>query len=66
VGILAQQGQSELAQGGEVVGRLVFAHSAIVLAEGDIEHPMQTVLDAPVVRAAWAKDSALVMPWLPM
>ena len=43
-----QQGQSELAQGSEVVGRMVFAHSAIVLAERDIKHPVQTVLDAPV------------------
>ncbi len=34
---------------------MVFAHSAIVLAERDIKHPVQTVLDAPVVACSLGK-----------
>ena len=37
------------------MGRMVFAHPAIVLAESDIEYPVQTVLDAPVAACGLGK-----------
>jgi hypothetical protein len=36
LGIKAQQGEGELAQGGEVMRCVVFAHPAVILAKGDI------------------------------
>lgn len=46
--VLPEQGQGELAQGCEVVWCVVFADPAVVLAKRDIEHPIQTIFDAPM------------------
>src|SRR5919202_2107446 len=40
--------EGDLAQEGEVAGGGAVAHPAVILTEGDVEHPMQGVLDAPV------------------
>src|SRR3712207_6449730 len=40
--------EGDLAQEGEVAGGGAVAHAAVVLAEGDVEDPVQRVLDAPV------------------
>jgi hypothetical protein len=40
--------ESDLAQQGEVASGATVARPAVVLAEGDVAHPMQGVCDAPV------------------
>lgn len=45
---LFDQVQGELAQGVEIPWSVVAADAAVVLAEGDVQDPMQGVFDAPV------------------
>ena len=44
--------EGDFAPEGEVMGGGAVAHPAVILAEGDVEHPVQGVLDAPVRRIA--------------
>src|SRR5215203_7549114 len=46
--IAADEVDCDLAQDGQVARGAPVAHAAVVLAEGDVEHPVQRVLDAPV------------------
>src|SRR5690606_40084443 len=43
-----EQVQGEVADHGEVLRSVARAHAAVVLAEGDVEHPVQLVLNAPM------------------
>src|SRR3954470_7715950 len=42
------QVESDLAKEGEVARSRPVAHASVILAEGDVQHPMQRVLDTPV------------------
>src|SRR5215211_1573568 len=42
------QVESDLAQEGEVARSRPVAHAAVILAEGDVQHPMQCVLNTPM------------------
>ncbi len=42
------QVKGDLAQEGKVARSRAVAHAAIILTEGDVQHPMQRVLDTPV------------------
>src|ERR671939_667624 len=46
--ILGDEVEGDLAQQGEVAGGGAVAHPAVVLAEGDVEHPVQPVLHTPM------------------
>src|SRR4051812_10742000 len=52
--------EGDLAQEGEVAGSGAVAHAAVVLAEGDVEHPMQCVLDAPVPADGLDQDGGII------
>src|SRR5690242_21630340 len=52
--------ESDLAQEGEVAGGGAVAHPAVILAEGDVEHPVQGVLDAPVPADRPDQDGGIV------
>jgi hypothetical protein len=43
--VSADEVEGDLAQQGEVAGGGAVAHPAVILTEGDVEHPMQGVLD---------------------
>src|SRR5215208_1384163 len=58
--VSGDQVESDLAKQSEVARSRAVAHAAVVLAEGDVEHPMQRVLDAPVSTDGLAQDSGLV------
>ena len=47
-GVLAQEVEGEVAQGGQIGGGMAGADAALVLAQGDVEHPVEGVFDAPV------------------
>ncbi len=55
--LLAQQVEGEVAQHGQVRGTVADADPALVLAEGDIENPMDAVLD-PVLSTCGRGSSA--------
>ena len=44
----AKQADGEVSQAGEHLGAVACAHTTAVLVEGDIAHPMQTILNGPV------------------
>src|SRR3982751_6219399 len=46
--VFGYQVESDLAKKGEVARSRPVAHAAVILAEGDVQHPMQRVLNAPV------------------
>ncbi len=46
--VRTNQVQHDLLEQGEVLRGVVFADHAVVLAEADVEHPVQAVLDGPV------------------
>src|SRR3954447_14393222 len=50
-----------LAEQGKVAGGGAMAHPAVILAEGDIENPMQAVLDAPVPADGPGQDGRVVV-----
>src|SRR5919199_1740422 len=52
--------EGDPAQEGEVAGGGAVAHPAVVLAEGDVENPMQGVLDAPVPADRPDQDGGIV------
>src|SRR5215212_12188197 len=43
--VLPQQVERQVTQGREVLGAVALAHAALILTKGDIEHPMDRVLD---------------------
>ena len=53
--------ESDFAEQGEVAGGGAMAHSAIIFSEGDIENPMQAVLDAPVAADGLGQDGRIVV-----
>ena len=46
--ILLQEIQRQAAQNGEVLRTMVDAHPAVILPEGNVQHPVEAVLDLPV------------------
>src|SRR5919202_2729784 len=52
--------EGDFTQEGEVAGGGAIAHVTVVLAEGDVEHPMQGVFDAPVPADGWDQDGGVV------
>src|SRR4029453_4253921 len=58
--IAGDEGEGDSAQGGEVAGGGAVAHPAVILAEGDVENPMQGVLDAPVPADGPDQDGGIV------
>src|SRR5918998_683434 len=52
--------EGDLAQKGEVTGGGAVAYPAVVLAEGDVEDPVQRVLDAPVSADGLDQDGRIV------
>src|SRR5215211_8239878 len=53
--------EGDLAQEGEVAGGGAVAHATVVLAEGDVEDPMQGVLDAPVPADGLDQDGGIIV-----
>src|SRR3954465_1708323 len=51
----------DFAQQGKVAGSGAMAHSAIILTEGDVENPMQGVLDTPVPADGADQDGGIVI-----
>ena len=47
-GGLLEQVQRDVAHHRHVLRRVVLADTAFIFAEGDVEHPVQVVLDSPV------------------
>ena len=47
-GVLAQEVEGHVAQGGQIGGGMAGAHAAFILAPGDVEHPVPGVFEAPV------------------
>src|SRR3954466_1898047 len=52
--------EGDFAQEGEVAGGGTVAHATVVLAEGDVEHPMQGVFDAPVPADGLDQDGGII------
>src|SRR5689334_6181514 len=52
--------EGDFAQEGEVAGGGTIAHATVVLAEGDVEHPMQGVFDAPVPADGWGQAGGII------
>src|ERR671916_584375 len=52
--------EGDSAQEGEVAGGGAVAHPAVILTEGDVENPMQGVLDAPVPADCPDQDGGIV------
>ena len=48
VGMTAEDVESELSQGGEVLWGVVLSAAGAVLVEGDVERPVKLVLDGPM------------------
>ena len=46
--LLLEEVERELADGGEVLGGVGLPGAGVVLAEGDVEDPVELVLDSPV------------------
>src|SRR5437868_2567433 len=47
--LLAQEVEGDVAQYAEIVRPVPHPHAALILAEGDVEDPMQAVFDSPMV-----------------
>src|SRR4051794_41163638 len=55
------QVESDLAKEGEVARSRPVAHPAVILAEGDVQHPMQRVLNTPVPADRPDQDSGIIV-----
>src|SRR6185503_9081781 len=53
--------ESDLAQESEVARSRPVAHPAVILAEGDVQHPMQRVLNAPIPADRPHQDSGIIV-----
>src|SRR4051812_34130248 len=58
--VSADEVEGDFAQEGEVAGGGAVAHPAVILTEGDVEHPVQGILDAPVPADGWGQDGGIV------
>src|SRR3954447_23479982 len=58
--VLGDQVEGDLAQQGEVAGGGAVPHPAVVLAEGDVQDPVQPVLHAPVPPDRPRQDGGIV------
>src|SRR5215213_1185520 len=58
--VAGDQVEGDSAQEGEVAGGGAVAHPAVILTEGDVENPMQGVLDAPVPADRPDQDGGIV------
>ena len=47
-GVLLKQIECDMAQHGEILGSMALTNAAIVLTKGDVEHPMEAVVNRPV------------------
>ncbi len=45
----ADEVEGEVVDGAHVAGAVALPEAGLVVAEGDVEHPMQAVLDGPVL-----------------
>src|SRR5512144_240879 len=52
--------EGDLAQEGQVAGSGAVAHATVILAEDDVEDPVQRVLDAPVPADGLDQDGGIV------
>src|SRR3954470_6915416 len=51
----------DFTQQGEVAGGGAMAHPAVILTEGDVENPVQGVLDTPVPADGWRQNGRIVV-----
>src|SRR3954466_14393862 len=58
--VFGDQVESDLAKEREVARSRPVAHAAVILAEGDVQHPMQRVLNAPVPADRPDQDSGII------
>src|SRR4051812_39073794 len=58
--VSADEVEGDFAQEGEVAGGGAVAHPAVILTEGDVENPMQGVLNAPVAADGLDQDGGIV------
>src|SRR3712207_940754 len=59
--VAADEVERDPAQDGQVARGASVAHAAVVFAEGDVEHPVQRVLDVPV-RADRLTEGGRIVP----
>src|SRR4051794_17024884 len=59
--VSGDQVESDLAQESEVACSRPVAHAAVILAEGDVQHPMQRVLDTPVPADCPDQDGGIIV-----
>ena len=63
--VSANKVEGDFAQEGEIAGGGAVAHAAVVLAAGDVERPMQRVLDAPVPADGLDQDGGIMnLAWI--
>ena len=55
------QVESDLAKKSEVARSRPVAHAAVILTEGDVQHPMQRVLNAPMPADRPDQDSGIII-----
>src|SRR3954451_3769692 len=59
--VSGDQVESDLAQESEVARSRPVAHAAVIFAEGDVQHPMQRVLNAPMSADRPDQDSGIIV-----
>src|SRR3954468_22038165 len=59
--VSGDQVESDLAQESEVARSRPVAHAAVIFAEGDVQHPMQCVLNAPMSADRPDQDSGIIV-----
>src|SRR5688500_1962894 len=53
--------ESDVAKESEVARSRPVAHAAVILAEGDVQHPLQRVLNTPVPADCPDRDSGIIV-----
>src|SRR3954463_636297 len=59
--VSGDQVESDLAKECEVARSRPVAHAAVIFAEGDVQHPMQRVLNAPIPADRPDQDSGIIV-----
>src|SRR5689334_3393066 len=59
--VSGDQVESDLAKKSEVARSRPVAHAAVIFAEGDVQHPMQRVLNAPMSADRPNQDSGIIV-----
>src|SRR3954447_12736423 len=59
--VSGDQVESDLAKKSEVARSRPVAHSAVIFAEGDVQHPMQRVLNTPMPADRPDQDSGIIV-----